>query len=116
MIRQAVRHAAVGSPVAALLMHGIPWWGIVIAAAPGPLAYICRLGLQYRLTSKALDKIPPSQAAAVITAINGQPAPSLPDSSRTPLRPAVRAQCNPDDPEPRADQREAGDSAPFRCF
>lgn len=84
MIRHAMRHAAIGSPLTTLALHGIPWWGALIAVSLGPIAYICRNYLLYRLASKALDKAPASQAAAVITAITGQPPPpASPAPART---------------------------------
>jgi hypothetical protein len=83
MIRYAARHAVVGSPLTTLVLHGIPWWGIIIAVSLGPIAYICRNCLLYRLASKALDKVPSDQAVAVITAITGQPPPASPTSART---------------------------------
>lgn len=80
MTVHAMQYAAVGSPLAVLAVHGTPWWGIVIAVSLGPAAYICRSYLLYRLASKALDKAPSDQAAAVITAVTGH---KTTDSART---------------------------------
>jgi hypothetical protein len=71
MIARTMGHASAGSPLAILALHGIPWWAAVIAVCLGPAAYICRTYLWYRLASKALDKAPSDQAAAVITAVTG---------------------------------------------
>jgi hypothetical protein len=71
MIRRALWHALPGSPLTALAVHGIPWWGTMILIGFGLVAYICRLLALYRLASKALDKAPPAQMAAVMTAVTG---------------------------------------------
>jgi hypothetical protein len=78
MIGRAAQHAVAGSPLSILAMHGIPWWGVVIAVSCCPVAYICRSYLLYRLASKALDKAPSNQAAAVITALTGHGASDRP--------------------------------------
>lgn len=49
--------------------HGMPWWA-AIPASLGPAAYICRMVLKYRLASKALDKAPSCDIAAVMAAIS----------------------------------------------
>jgi hypothetical protein len=71
VIRRALRLTLAGSPLTALAVHGIPWWDPMILAGLGPAIYICRLLLLYRLANKALDKAPPTQVAAVMTAITG---------------------------------------------
>jgi hypothetical protein len=60
---------AAAAPALAGLSHLMPWWA-AIPASLGPAAYICRQYLQYKLNSKALDKAPPGDIAAIITAIN----------------------------------------------
>jgi hypothetical protein len=71
MIRRTLWYSLPGTPLTALAVHGIPWWGTIVLACLGPIAYICRLILLYRLANKALDKAPPTQMAAVMTAITG---------------------------------------------
>ncbi len=63
--------------------HAIPRWA-AIPASLGPAAYICRIILQYKLASKALDKAPSGDIAAVMSAIN--------DPGLSPHRRAVRKQ------------------------
>jgi hypothetical protein len=82
MIRQAMRHAVVASPLTTLAMHGIPWWSVVIAVSLGPVAYMCRTYLLYRLADKALDKASSNQVPAIITAITGLPSASQSQEAR----------------------------------
>jgi hypothetical protein len=57
--------------------HAMPWWA-AIPASLGPTSYICRMLLQYKLASKALDKAPSRDIAAVMAAIsNPGPGPHL---------------------------------------
>jgi hypothetical protein len=71
MIRRTLWHFLPGTPLTALAVHGIPWWGTAALICLGPIAYMCRLIVLYRLANKALDKAPPSQVAAVMTAVTG---------------------------------------------
>jgi hypothetical protein len=71
VIRRALRLTLPGSPLTALAVHGIPWWATMILIGLGPTAYICRILAVYKLANKALDKAPPAQMAAVMTAVTG---------------------------------------------
>jgi hypothetical protein len=62
---------ALAAPAAAAA-HLMTWWAI-IPASLGPLAYICRIYLQYKLASKALDKTPPAKIPDTMTAITAAP-------------------------------------------
>lgn len=79
MIRPIMRHAVAGSTLPALALHGIPWWGAIILVSLGPLAYICRQYLLYKLANKALDKSPSNQVSVIIAAVTGQPSAAKPE-------------------------------------
>lgn len=80
MIRRVLQHATAGLP---LTTHCIPWWGMAIPLSLGAAAYVCRQVLMYKLASKALDKAPAVQMAAVMTAVTGQCRPVPAAKTRT---------------------------------
>jgi hypothetical protein len=77
MTRAAAGRLLAATPLG-LITHMVPWPAALALAALWPVAYICRSYLQYKLASKALDKAPPEQAAAVMTAITTHHHPTKP--------------------------------------
>jgi len=71
-MRPALWHVLPCSAMTTLVVHGIPWWATSIVVSLGPVAYICRICLHYKLANKALDKAPITQTAEVMTAITGK--------------------------------------------
>jgi hypothetical protein len=48
-----------------------PWWAYLVAVLAGPLVYICRQLVVWRLGSKAIDKADPDRVSEVINAVTG---------------------------------------------
>jgi hypothetical protein len=69
MIRRALLHLPSATVVAALAVHSIPV--LAVLGCLGLTAYLCRQILLYKLATKALDKVPATQGAAIVRAIVG---------------------------------------------
>jgi hypothetical protein len=57
------------APVMSLAAHSLPVWIIAVCACAGPVAYICRQIIMYKLTQKAIEKAPSSQMAAIMQVV-----------------------------------------------
>lgn len=70
------------SVIAVSAVHGMPWWGYLVAVLACSFIYICRLTVVLLLGSKALDKALPEHASAIMDAVTGhRPGADRPSSS-----------------------------------
>lgn len=85
--------AGLGALGAVPAAAGFPWWGVLVMAAVGLIAYICRLYVVLRLGTQAIAKAGPTAMVGIMRAVTGsaptEPAGPASDESAEPPTPAV---------------------------